>query len=99
VFKNKTGKLKKSNNKIWTELEKVLKGKITALTIYLNFLKNRGNLLNILKEKTGLSQAEFSIQNENVRHTYKVTCYMYVKMKIIFNHLIQLIFFSRSQSC
>lgn len=65
MFENEIGKLKKSNNKIWKELEETLKGKITAPTIYLNFQKNRGNLLNILLEKTILSQAE-SMKNKNV---------------------------------
>jgi len=66
VFENETGKLKRSNNEIWTDLEILLKSKITAPTIYFNFLKNRGNLLNILMEKTGLSYDKYSNKIENV---------------------------------
>jgi len=65
LFENETGKLKKSNNEIWTDLEILLKGKITAPTICLNFLKNRGNLLNILMEKIGLSYDEYSNKIDN----------------------------------
>lgn len=65
VFENETGKLKGSNNKIWTELETLLKNKIASSTIYFNILKNRGNLLNKLMEKTGLSQNEYSNKNKS----------------------------------
>lgn len=66
VFENETGKLKRSSDEIWSNLEKLLKGKITAPTIYLNFLKNRGNLLNKLMEKAGLSQDEYFNKNKNI---------------------------------
>lgn len=59
-----TGKLKKSSDKIWKELENILKGKITASTIYLNFLKNRGNILNRLMKKSEQSLSKDSVQNE-----------------------------------